>query len=129
MEKLVLHERMRSKRDFLVDPDESVNGYGMATGEFSAAHLEAFELPVSAAVLPGKSGVSDYHSVESHSDLKEQKVFLGTSSFQHDPQKVLTIHLEKQKTPASIAFRKIGRNLNHRLLRTARTWSIIWQIK
>lgn len=63
----------------MVEPDEFTGGYDKAGGSNAAegADLEDFELPVSVTEQSGNPTVTDYHTIESHSFLKRQRVFFG----------------------------------------------------
>lgn len=73
------------------ESEKSANGY--APGELNRRDVKYLGMPTSVMVRVGSSvSVCYYHQNEIQSDLTKQKGFLGSSGFQYDLQKVLSVY-------------------------------------
>lgn len=91
VEKLVLHEKSKTKKTFMMESYETENEY--AASEIDLSNVKEIAMPGTADI----STVGDYHHSENQSDFSTQKVFLGTTSFEYDSKKVLSTYFGEAK--------------------------------
>lgn len=90
-----------------MDTEESAGGYETATGDLNHGDVKGLDMPNSSTERAGStSTISDYHPIDSQADLKKPKVFMGSSSFLYDPQKVLSIYFGEAKSAGINRFPK-----------------------
>lgn len=90
-----------------MEAEGPVGSYEIVSGELNHENVKDFDMPTLSAEQAGSSFiVSDYHPIDSQANLQKQKVFLGSSSFLYDPQKVMSIYFGDAKSTGINRFPK-----------------------